>query len=204
MAEWGSCTKRPIWPWAAASRLKVLTSQMLNDPSQVLRFEREARSAANLHHTNIVPVFGVGEHDGTHFYVMQFIQGRGLDAVLAERQKSRHGDSSWSGPGDPPGVPGRTHSAAAIVDETGAPLPRFDSSGSMTTEAHCDPALFETGRGLARQVARIGVQVAEALAYAHARESSIAISSPQICFWTPGALFGSPTSAWQRRSAPTT
>ena len=59
---------------------------MLNDPSQVRRFEREARSAAKLHHTNIVPVFGVGEHDGTHFYVMQFIQGRGLDAVLAERR----------------------------------------------------------------------------------------------------------------------
>src|SRR5262249_54158734 len=41
-------------------------------------------SAARLHHTNIVPVFGVGEQDGLHYYVMQFIQGLGLDVVLDE------------------------------------------------------------------------------------------------------------------------
>ena len=69
--------------------LKVLPAQMLTDPWQVRRFEREARSAAKLHHTNIVPVFGVGEHDGTHFYVMQFIEGQGLDAVLEELKKAR-------------------------------------------------------------------------------------------------------------------
>src|SRR5580700_2865889 len=64
--------------------LKVLSAGLLVDPKQVRRFEREARSAARLHHTNIVPIFGVGEHEGTHYYVMQFIQGQGLDAVLAE------------------------------------------------------------------------------------------------------------------------
>src|SRR5262249_37096686 len=42
-----------------------------------------------LHHTNIVPVFGVGEHEGTSYYVMQFIQGQGLDAVLAELKRLR-------------------------------------------------------------------------------------------------------------------
>ncbi len=49
-----------------------------------LRFEREAKAAARLHHTNIVPVFGVGEHDGMPYYVMQFIPGLGLDAVIDE------------------------------------------------------------------------------------------------------------------------
>jgi serine/threonine protein kinase len=34
-----------------------------------------------LHHTNIVPVFGVGEQDGLCYYVMQLISGRSLDAV---------------------------------------------------------------------------------------------------------------------------
>jgi serine/threonine protein kinase/WD40 repeat protein len=64
--------------------LKLLPPHMLRDERYRHRFEREARSAARLHHTNIVPVFGVGEHDGTPFYVMQYIEGLGLDGVLAE------------------------------------------------------------------------------------------------------------------------
>ncbi len=62
--------------------LKVLPSHALLEPRQVQRFQREARVAARLHHTNIVPVFGVGEHDGLHYYVMQYIHGPGLDQVL--------------------------------------------------------------------------------------------------------------------------
>src|SRR5436853_4189564 len=64
--------------------LKVLPNQALADEKQKRRFEREAKAAAKLHHTNIVPVFGVGEHDGLPYYVMQFIQGLGLDVVLDE------------------------------------------------------------------------------------------------------------------------
>src|SRR5262245_53058463 len=62
--------------------LKVLPAQSLLDAQQQKRFHREAKAAAHLHHTNIVPVYGVGEQDGMHYYVMQFIQGLGLDAVL--------------------------------------------------------------------------------------------------------------------------
>ena len=64
--------------------LKVLPRSMIVDGQARRRFEREAKSAARLHHTNIVPVFGVGEHDGMPYYVMQFIQGLGLDEVLEE------------------------------------------------------------------------------------------------------------------------
>jgi tRNA A-37 threonylcarbamoyl transferase component Bud32 len=67
--------------------LKVLPRKVLLDARQRRRFEREARAAARLHHTNIVPVFGVGEHDGMPYYVMQFIQGRGLDEVLDELRR---------------------------------------------------------------------------------------------------------------------
>ncbi len=69
--------------------IKVLPSHALLDPRHLRRFQREARSAAKLHHTNIVPVFGVGEHDGLHYYVMQFIQGLGLDVVLNELRRLR-------------------------------------------------------------------------------------------------------------------
>src|SRR5437588_1232319 len=71
--------------------LKVLPNQALQEAKQKRRFEREARAAAKLHHTNIVPVFGVGEHDGLPYYVMQFIQGLGLDAVLDELKGQQAG-----------------------------------------------------------------------------------------------------------------
>src|SRR4051812_3610877 len=53
--------------------LKVLMAHSLLDPKQLQRFHREARAAAKLHHTNIVPVHGVGHHEGLHFYIMQYI-----------------------------------------------------------------------------------------------------------------------------------
>src|SRR5215470_3720428 len=67
--------------------LKVLSAGALLDPKQVRRFEREAKAAARLHHTNIVPVFGVGRQDGHHYFVMQFIAGLGLDAVLEDLRR---------------------------------------------------------------------------------------------------------------------
>src|SRR5262245_10402399 len=59
--------------------LKVLGFHDLLDPAYVERFLREARAAAKLHHTHIVPVLGVGEQDGIHYYTMQFIRGPSLD-----------------------------------------------------------------------------------------------------------------------------
>jgi hypothetical protein len=68
--------------------LKVLPRPLLLDPEQLKRFEREARTAAKLHHTNIVPIFGVGAHDGYHYFVMQYIRGVGLDLVLRELRRT--------------------------------------------------------------------------------------------------------------------
>ena len=73
--------------------LKVLPKSMLLDAQAKRRFEREARAAARLHHTNIVPVFGVGEQDGLPYYVMQFIQGLGLDEVLEELKNLQSGSA---------------------------------------------------------------------------------------------------------------
>src|SRR5262249_1402422 len=71
--------------------LKVLPKQLLADAQTKRRFEREARAAARLHHTNIVPVFGVGEHEGLPYYVIQFIRGLGLDEVLEELRRLQPG-----------------------------------------------------------------------------------------------------------------
>jgi hypothetical protein len=48
----------------------VLPSHALLDPRHLGHFQREAGSAARLQHTNIVPVYGVGDQDGLHYYVM--------------------------------------------------------------------------------------------------------------------------------------
>jgi WD40 repeat protein/serine/threonine protein kinase len=69
--------------------LKLLPRRLLADDLQRLRFQRESRAAAALHHANIVPVFGVGEHDGLCYYVMQFIPGCGLDAVIRDLRRGR-------------------------------------------------------------------------------------------------------------------
>src|SRR5262245_12870456 len=69
--------------------LKLLPAQARLNATYLERFKREAKAAARLHHTNIVPVFGTGEADGVPFYAMQFIPGEGLDKVLADLRRLR-------------------------------------------------------------------------------------------------------------------
>jgi hypothetical protein len=64
--------------------LKVLPFAAALDARQLQRFKNEAQAAAHLHHTNIVPVFGVGCERGVHYYAMQYIEGQTLAAVIAE------------------------------------------------------------------------------------------------------------------------
>ncbi|MHC4818317.1 MAG: protein kinase domain-containing protein, partial [Planctomycetota bacterium] len=76
--------------------LKVLPFHRLLDKRRLDRFQREAQAAARLHHPNIVPVHGVGEHEGTHYFAMQYVAGQGLDAVIAELKRLRKTGESTS------------------------------------------------------------------------------------------------------------
>jgi serine/threonine protein kinase len=62
--------------------LKVLSGGLGLTPNAVKRFRREAEAAARLHHTNVVPVYAIGEVNGTHFYAMELIDGPSLDLVI--------------------------------------------------------------------------------------------------------------------------
>ncbi len=64
--------------------LKVLPLAGGLDPRHLQRFKTEAQAAAQLHHTNIVPVFSVGCERGVHYYAMQFIDGQTLAQAIAE------------------------------------------------------------------------------------------------------------------------
>src|SRR5207249_954238 len=64
--------------------LKVLPFAAAMDAKQLQRFKTEAHAAAQLHHTNIVPVHAVGCERGVHFYAMQLIDGQSLDVVIQQ------------------------------------------------------------------------------------------------------------------------
>ncbi len=106
--------------------LKVLNSGAVHSANQVIRFEREASAAARLHHTNIVPVFGVGEQDGLHYYVMQLINGQGLDIVLAEvtRMIRRKEPLSLPTGGSTDSISARTRGRAHVPGNRGFDAPR--------------------------------------------------------------------------------
>jgi eukaryotic-like serine/threonine-protein kinase len=69
--------------------LKVLPHTGISKTTQAERFKREAQAAARLNHPNIVPVFGVGEQNGSLYYAMQLIRGLGLDQVASEVKQLR-------------------------------------------------------------------------------------------------------------------
>ena len=62
--------------------LKVLPRGYFNDPQRRERFQREAQIAGRLHHTNIVPIHGIGSDQGYDFFVMQYIDGVSLDKFI--------------------------------------------------------------------------------------------------------------------------
>ena len=67
--------------------IKVLPKQSLLDEADLERFHREAKLAAAMHHSNIVPIYGTGDFDGSHYLVMQLVDGDSLDKQLASAGK---------------------------------------------------------------------------------------------------------------------
>jgi serine/threonine protein kinase/WD40 repeat protein/tetratricopeptide (TPR) repeat protein len=164
--------------------LKVLPWHGRMDAGQIERFHLEARSAAKLHHTNIVPVFDIGEHRGVHFYSMQFIQGTGLDVILRDLRRLRDRASGEAGPRPEDTVTLSVARAHGLVvprpTEVARPgtvveVPRATSVGGHAVPPPSPPPPEQSeliGSSVAQyhlSVARIGSRVADALAYAHAQ-----------------------------------
>ncbi|MCA9267401.1 MAG: serine/threonine protein kinase [Planctomycetales bacterium] len=65
--------------------IKVLWRRSKSSGSQIQRFLREARAAAQLSHPNIVRVFDVDEEAGRHFLVMEYVHGSSLQDIVDDR-----------------------------------------------------------------------------------------------------------------------
>ncbi len=177
--------------------LKVLPSS-IGKPEYKQRFLREARAAGQLHHTNIVPVFEVGECDGISFYAMQYIEGQNLDVVIEELRKFEKNERKTGSaafvdastldsqneqvllartnannrPRNPfGGQRTRTHLESADTGDYGGVSNQHQAAetksglhGSGTSEWS---QVGEAGDSYYRRVARVGVQIADALQYAH-------------------------------------
>lgn len=65
--------------------LKIIRPEFLASPQAVDRFRREVRAAAQLAHPNIVAAYDAEEVGGVHFLVMEFVNGKTLDAIVAKR-----------------------------------------------------------------------------------------------------------------------
>ena len=162
--------------------LKVLPASSLLNPTFRERFRREAKAAARLHHTNIVPVYGVGEADGYHFYAMQFIAGQGLDDVLQDlrlwqKLPGALGTATTDGSMAAGLLTGRFASAPTPIAATAAPacaepateLAAATDEGASGASADSSVSLSSgcASASYCRSVARLGEQVADALSYAH-------------------------------------
>ena len=62
--------------------LKLLPPQHTQDEDRLRRFKQEAKAASALNHPNILTIHEVGEDDGRHFIVTEFIDGQSLRAAL--------------------------------------------------------------------------------------------------------------------------
>jgi hypothetical protein len=183
--------------------LKVLPPAALLNPRYLERFRREARAAARLHHTNIVPVFGVGEAEGVHFYAMQFIRGEGLDKVLADVRRLRQ--QAGKGEAFRPSEGSIAHSL--LTGQFAAPAPPV-GRGSRWSDPR-RPRQRRGYRSAAPKRSIIGAWRESACRSPTlwptptARGCCTATSSRPTCCSMPRGRCGSPTSAWPRPRGPT-
>jgi serine/threonine-protein kinase len=70
-----------------AVAIKMMTTlDYVDNPDLLQRFYREAQSTGNLHHRNIVTVYELGDHEGSPYLVMEYLEGETLDALIQAKR----------------------------------------------------------------------------------------------------------------------
>ena len=157
--------------------LKLLPNSWSNDELAVERFFREARAAAQLHHTNIVPVFEIGTCKDVHYYSMQLIDGSPVHDIIARLKENSKKESATPDHERQLGTLEQVNDSTVklanyLLDDTRSLL---DSTSQSTAE---HPQQSKAGNDSVTvsmsqlntyymKVAEIGRQVATAIDYAH-------------------------------------
>lgn len=117
--------------------LKVLPPTFAIAPQAIQRFQREAHAAAKLHHTNIVPVYAIGQERGHHFYVMELVEGQSLAGLMGHLAGAASKTLETS------------QEAPAVTSSSGTTGGRewFDSVGRMIAEV-AEALHYAHGRGV--------------------------------------------------------
>ncbi len=146
--------------------LKIVPQLMLGNELAIRRFELEARTAAQLQHPNIVPVFDVGNANGVYYYSMQLISGCGLDRIIASMHRQRQdADSTQQSRSTStvlvlPNDVSEGNSSEFEVDEFARGSQRLTATEEVSKTRQPNYYL---------QIAEIGRDVANALAHSHNR-----------------------------------
>ena len=178
--------------------LKLLPESAQFDARRKQRFLQEAQASAKLQHPNIVNVFGIGAHESTSYFVMQYIEGQPLNSVLQEisRARSKGLDSTENlvnadigtivseiqnssaisnatKVSDTPAKSGDHKADEEAIDEGSVHPSGFSSelSSEQTDVAQSgslSSSTVTTSKPYWMSIGRLGVQVASALEHAHA------------------------------------
>ncbi len=144
--------------------IKVLPLAGALDERHLARFKNEAQAVAQLHHTNIVSVYGVGCERGVHFYAMQLIVGQTLADVIAQMREIRR-ETETRRQGDKETRTAREPTAIQSTPRRGNAL-----SVSPCLPVSLSPCLSSSsGADRYRSIARLMLQAAQALDHAHER-----------------------------------
>ncbi len=75
--------------------IKILKSDMANDPVSLERFKREANTSTKLFHPNAVEVYDVGEQGNMHYIVMEYVKGHTLKQLIQRRGALPPKEAVW-------------------------------------------------------------------------------------------------------------
>jgi len=128
--------------------LKVLPAHITLRKESVVRFQREAATAARLKHPGIVEVYAVGEADGNHYFAMEFVEGAPLNKVIERICKEKSGplDGALLG--------------SAVLSELHIPSQHTGGKKTHADKSPLNKTFIET-------TCHLVIQVANALYFAH-------------------------------------